>query len=235
MDSEWCIRFGLTVEQLRRGGVHVAVDDDGRNDARSFRLDTTCIVVVPAAQLPAARDLARDLDPGEVFTRDYLERLLGPDAHIDGPSQHSYVTPRTFRGTSDPAVLPIRGTDNALLHLLDRCGPEAAGEAGFPREPAEADPLVTRFYGLAEGRRAGRGGEHDPVARPARRRRGAHPARRPRARAGHPGRGHHDRRRPRDHECGPQPRTHHEHPSLTVASRLGFERYGESYRARRQT
>jgi GNAT superfamily N-acetyltransferase len=235
VEGAWCARFGLTVEQLRRGGAHLVVDDHGRNDAMSVRLGDACIVVTRALDLPVARDLSRDRGTDEVYTRGYLERLLGAGTQIDGPSQHSYVTARTFRGTPDPAVVPIAGTDDALLQLLDRCGPDTSSEVGFPPEPASADPRTTRFYGLTEDGELvaagnmtewrGLAGDVGVLTRPDARRRGL--ATRVAATMTADALATTSVVRYRALTTNT--------PSLTVASRLGFEPYGENYRARRQT
>lgn len=150
VDDQWCTRFELTINELRRGGVRFVMDNDGANDAMSFRLGALCVVVVRSDDLATARDLARGRDVDEVFTADYLQLALGPHARVDGPSWHGYVTARTFRGTPDPCVVPLAPGDAGLVSLRRRCSPAEWGESGFPRDPAAVDPRTTRFYGLAE-------------------------------------------------------------------------------------
>src|SRR5690606_28211448 len=124
----------------RRGGVRFVVDDGGANDATSFRLGALCVVVVRSDDLATAQELARGREVAEVFTADYLHRVLGPHARVDGPSWHGYVTARTFRGTPDPRVVPLAPGDAGRVSLRARCGPAEWGESGFPRDPAALAP-----------------------------------------------------------------------------------------------
>lgn len=56
IDTEWEARLGVERLILHSGGVHVVTADLGANDAMSFLLDETCIVVVPAAEVDSPRE-----------------------------------------------------------------------------------------------------------------------------------------------------------------------------------
>src|SRR4051794_38493566 len=107
VDIEWARRFGLSPKALNSGTVHVVTVDIGANDAMSFLLEETCVVVVRPDDLDVARTALSGLHASEAFTADVLRTILGPDARVDGPSWHSYANQRTFRGAIDRAVQPI--------------------------------------------------------------------------------------------------------------------------------
>ena len=158
VDAEWCARFGLDLPALHAGGTHVVAADIGMNDAMSFRLDDTCIVVVRddgfAGTVAKAQALVAGLDADAAFTADALRSLVGRDATVDGPSWHSYVVAPTFRrveGSSDVTVERMAGDDARLLRFLRRNDIADWAESGFPLEPATSDPTTTWFYGLFEG------------------------------------------------------------------------------------
>jgi RimJ/RimL family protein N-acetyltransferase len=153
VDTEWGALFGLSPAVLRTGGVHVVATDLGANDAMSFLLDDTCVVVVRPDELEAARAALSGVDAGVAFTADALRRLVGSGARVDGPSWHSYVTEQTFRGGADPAVEPIDGGDPSLLAFLEDNDIAEWAESGFPLQPGSADAQTTRFWVLREGRR----------------------------------------------------------------------------------
>lgn len=229
VDAAWETRLGVEASVLRRGGVQVVVAGLGANDAMSFLLDETCLVVVPADQVESARMVLDGLDARAAFTPDALKKLLGPDAQVDGPSWHTYVDARSFRGTPYPSAQPVEGDDTSLLAFLNGINLADRAESGF----AGADHETTRFWILREDDRVvaagnmtdwrGRPADVGVLTEPSQRGRGlacrlvgamvadALPAVglvRYRALASNVA-------------------------SLAVAKRLGFERYGQNFRARR--
>src|SRR5947209_4994533 len=114
VEADWATRLGLPLTALHRGGVQVVSVAIGANDAMSFLLGDTCIVVVAADDAEAARTALAGVSAADAFTADALRKILGPDARVDGPSVHSYVSRRTFRGARDPTVTPIDGGDPSL-------------------------------------------------------------------------------------------------------------------------
>lgn len=150
VDAEWLARFGLSPTALDRGEVHVVAAEVGTNEAFSFQLDASCIVVVAADQLDAARSAMSGLDAASAFTPQALRKLVGPDAQVDGPSWHSYVSERQFRGDRDPAVEPVDGAHPELLAFLNDNDIEDWAESGFPLHPGSADRDTTRFWVLRQ-------------------------------------------------------------------------------------
>lgn len=148
IEAGWESNLGVDRSLLRVGGVHVIATDVGDNDAMSFLLSDTCLVAVPDHRLDRARDVFSDLDAASVFTADALRTLLGADARVDGPSVHCYADEQSFNGRSDPAAVPVRGDDQALRDFLHANSLDDWAESGFPREPAAADPNATRFWVL---------------------------------------------------------------------------------------
>lgn len=153
VDAEWEARLGVERSVLHSGGVHVVVAGLGANDAMSFLLDETCIVVVPADEVESARVALAGLEARAAFTADALKTLLGSDAQVDGPSWHSYAAARSFLGTPDNSARLVDGDDTSLLAFLD--GNELAdwAESGFPPLLSSADPATTRFWILREDNR----------------------------------------------------------------------------------
>lgn len=151
VESEWASRLGLSPPVLRRGGVHVVATELGANDAMSFLLDKTCVVVVPPEEVETATAMLSGLDPQAAFTAETLGGLVGPGTLVEGPSSHSYAGERTFRGSVDDAVQPIDGADDGLLAFLETNDLADWAESGFPLDPASADPDTTRFWVLLEG------------------------------------------------------------------------------------
>ena len=150
VDADWEARLGVERSVLRSGGVQVVAAALGANDAMSFLLDETCIVVVPAGEVESARATLAGLDARAAFTSDTLRRLVGSGAQIDGPSWHSYVDARCFLGTADHSVQPADGDLTPLLEFLDGNDFAERGESGFPRVLGSADPETTRFWILRE-------------------------------------------------------------------------------------
>jgi RimJ/RimL family protein N-acetyltransferase len=150
VDADWELRLGIERSVLRGGGVHVVVAELGANDAMSFLLDETCIVVVPADDVEAARAALDGLEAQAAFTADALRRLVGSDAQIDGPSSHSYADVRSFLGAADVSAQPVDGDDTSLIAFLERSDLADWAESGFPRALSSADPETTRFWVLRE-------------------------------------------------------------------------------------
>ena len=150
VDAEWEARLGVERSVLRSGGVHVVVADLGPNDAMSFLLDGTCIVVVAADDIDAARAALDGLDARTAFTGEALRALVGFDAHVNGPSWHTYADDRSFLGTTDNAAQAVDGDDTSLLAFLERNDLADWAESGFPLDPSSADDETTRFWILRE-------------------------------------------------------------------------------------
>lgn len=150
VDAEWEARLGVERAVLRGGGVHVVAADLGANDAMAFLLGRTCIVVVSPEAVEPSRAALIGLDVPAVFTAAALRTLVGRDAQVHGPSQHSYTSRSSFRGTADEAAQPVKGDDPRLLSLLQNNDPSDRDESGFPRDPSAADPATTRFWILRE-------------------------------------------------------------------------------------
>jgi GNAT superfamily N-acetyltransferase len=235
VDAEWEERLGVDRSILRSGGVHVVRADRGSNDAMSFLLEETCIVVVAEDEVEPARRALAGLEPRTAFTAEALRAVVGPDARVDGPSWHTYAGGRSFRGGADPAALPVDGTCPALLTFLQGVDVADRAEAGFPRDPGSADPATTRFWLLRDtGRVAAAGNMTGWRDLPADVGVLTSPGERGRGLAGR--------------LVGAM--VHAALPtvgvaryralasnvaSLAVARRLGFEPYGQSYRARKPT
>lgn len=150
VDAEWQVRLGVDPSILHSGGVHVVTADLGTNDAMSFLLEETCIVVVAADEAEAAREALAGLDAQAAFTADALRALVGFDAQVDGPSWHSYADEQSFRGTADPDVVPVDSDEDALLAFLERNDAADWAESGFPQDLGSASPETTRFWLLRE-------------------------------------------------------------------------------------
>jgi hypothetical protein len=151
VEAEWEARLGLPRSILRGAGVHIVAADLGANDAMSFLFERTCIVAVPRDEIDGAREALEGLPVETAFTAETLRLLVGSDAQIDGPSWHSYVNGRCFRGSADTDAHPVTGR-------TPRCWPSSraatspSGPRGdFPRDPTSADPATTRFWVLREG------------------------------------------------------------------------------------
>jgi GNAT superfamily N-acetyltransferase len=233
VDAEWETRLGVERSVLRGGGVHVVVAGLGANDAMSFLLDETCVVVVPADQVESARLVLAGLEARAAFTPDALKRLLGPDAQVDGPSWHTYVDARSFRGTPDTSAQPVDGDDTSLLAFLNGIDLADRAESGFEGASSGADRETTRFWILQEDDQVvaagnmtdwcGRPADVGVLTEPSQRRRGL--ARRlvgAMVADALPAVG-----LVRYRALAPNV------ASLAVAERLGFERYGQNFRARR--
>ena len=142
VDAEWEHRLGVENDVLRDGGLHVVAAELGDNDAMSFLLDETCIVVVPEEGVDAAKAALVGLKPAEAFTANLLRRLTGFEAQIDGPSWHAYVDGRgrglavrpvaTMVAAALPAVEVVRyralASNVASLAVARRLGFEPYGQ-----------------------------------------------------------------------------------------------------------
>lgn len=146
VDAEWESRLGIDRSLLHDGGVHVVAADLGANDAMSYLLDGTCIVVVAAADVERARVALRGLDAMRAFTADALRRVVGGDAQVHGPSWHHYCDRQCFVGAADGAAHPVDGDDPSLLRFLESNELDDWAESGFPRDPSSADPATNRFW-----------------------------------------------------------------------------------------
>lgn len=146
VDTEWEARLGVERSVLRSGGVHVVAAGLGANDAMSFLLDETCIVVVPADEVESATAALAGLEARAAFTADALRTLVGSDAQVDGPSWHGYADARSFLGTADDSAQPVDGDETTLLAFLDGNHLADRAESGFPRVVCSADPETTRFW-----------------------------------------------------------------------------------------
>jgi RimJ/RimL family protein N-acetyltransferase len=151
VDAELEGRLGLPRPLLRGGGVHVVEADLGANDAMSFLLESTCIVVVPPDEIDQARLALEGLAVETAFTAATLQLLVGSQAQIDGPSWHGYANRRCFRGSADIAAHAATGEDASLLAFLETSDIAEWTESGFPRDPTSANPATTRFWVLRDG------------------------------------------------------------------------------------
>lgn len=150
VDAEWEARLGVDRSILHSGGVHVVAADRGRNDAMSFLLGETCIVVVAGDEVASARRALAGFEPAAAFTAEALRSLVGSDAQVDGPSWHSYTDRRSFLGTADSAAVPVGGEDAALLAFLEGIDVADRAEAGFRQDSSNADPETTRLWVLRD-------------------------------------------------------------------------------------
>lgn len=148
--AEWEARLGVDRSTLRAGGVRVVSADLGTNDAMSFLLEGACIVVVPASKLRSARELLAGVDIEAAFTAEMLAQLVGPDARVDGPSVHSYLDLHSFRKVEECTGVEVSGDDSGLLDFLDHSDLADWNESGFPRDPRSADSATTRFWVLRD-------------------------------------------------------------------------------------
>lgn len=201
----------------------------------SFLLEETCVVVIPPKAVEAATAALAGIDPRAAFTAETLGGLVGPGTLVEGPSSHSYVSERTFRGSVDDAVEPIHGADDRLLAFLKANDRADLAESGFPLDPASADPDTTRFWVLLEGGRVVAAGNMTEWRNlPADVGVLTHPGERGQGLG---------TRLVASMVAATLPLTgvvryralsaHHQ--SLAVARRLGFEPFGQNYRARRHT
>jgi RimJ/RimL family protein N-acetyltransferase len=233
VESYWTSRLGVARSVLRSGGVHVVAADSDSNDAMSLLLDETCIVAVPFEEVEAARRTLIGLDAQAAFTTGALRTLVGTDALIQGPSCHNYVSERTFRGFVYDAALPVDGNDDSLLAFLESNDLADWAESGFPLEPSSAEAGTTRFWVLREREQiVAAGNMTEWRGLPADVGVLTHPAHRGRGFAGR--------------LVGAMVSAMlltvdvvryraltSNHASLAVAQRLGFEQFGQDYRARR--
>jgi len=144
----WESRLGIDRALLRGGGVHVIATDVGDNHAMSFLLGDTCLVAVPDDRVDRTRQVFSGLDAAAAFTADALRTLLGADARVAGPSVHCYADEQSFGGRSDPAAVSVDGDNPALLDFIHANSLDDWAESGFPRDPTAADPNATRFWVL---------------------------------------------------------------------------------------
>lgn len=150
VDAEWEVRLGVDRSRLRSGGVHVVAADLGTNDAMSFLLANTCIVVVPHDEVAAARDVVSGLEASAAFSAETLRALVGPDAQVDGPSVHTYADEHSFSGIADHAAAEVTGDDFELVEFLESNDLRDWAESGFLRDPSTADPETTQFWLLRD-------------------------------------------------------------------------------------
>lgn len=232
--AEWESSLGVDRVALRAGGVHVVSVDLGMNDAMSFLLEDACIVVVPAPEVGAAREILAGVDVATAFTAGMLRRLVGAEARVDGPSVHTYLDLHSFTSVGESAAIEVSGEDSGLLDFLEGNDLADWGESGFPRDPRSADSSTTRFWVLPDDDGAtvaagtltewrGLPADVGILTAPARRGRG-HARRLVNAMmtAALPGIGVARYRALASNRA-----------SLAVARRLGFEECGQNFRARR--
>ncbi|MGI8632703.1 MAG: GNAT family N-acetyltransferase [Solirubrobacterales bacterium] len=91
------------------------------------------------------------LEFGGSVSLDLVVASGGVSVMADGPSWHSYVNGRCFRGSADTDAHPVTGEDTSLLAFLERSDIAEWAEGGCPRDPTSADPATTRFWVLREG------------------------------------------------------------------------------------
>jgi RimJ/RimL family protein N-acetyltransferase len=60
------------------------------------------------------------------------------------------VSGRSFLGAADDAAVPVAAGDGSLLTFLRECDLADWAESGFPRYPRSADPQTTRFWVLRD-------------------------------------------------------------------------------------
>lgn len=153
VDGTWETGLGVDRSVLRSGEVHVTVADLGANDALSVLLDQTCILAVRATDLDAARRAVAGRSAPDAFTTEVLKEIVGSDAQVDGPSCHAYAWRSSFRGPPDSSAKQVGGGDPELMAFLHGNDPADWSESGFPQVPSESDPVTTRFWILREGHR----------------------------------------------------------------------------------
>lgn len=241
VDEEWGRRLGLDPARFVEGGVQIIVDhaDTDHADTDQFEevvsifIDRTCLVRVPVNLFDAAHAVFSDLTAEEAFTADALAELLGERGDVLGLSWHHYGDERSLNVEPDAAACAVNGADGDLRRFLESHSIEDWAESGFPLDPASADPSGTSFWLLRQDDRVVAAGNLtewrgvptdvgvlvDPAVRGhglARRLTGAMVA------AALPTAGVVRYRALSTNVA-----------SLAVADRLGFERYGGNYLARR--
>lgn len=235
VDADWESRLGVERSLLQEGGVHVVVAELGANDAMSFLFGETCVFVVPEGNVDAARSVLRSLNARAAFTSDALRSLVGSAAQVDGPSWHAYVDDQSFLGTADDAAQLVDRGDASLLKFLEANDLGDWAESGFPRDPSAVDSDTTRFWVLREHGQVvvagnmtewrGLPADVGVLTRPDRRRHGL---------AGRLVGSMVAAALPEVGVARYRALTSNL-PSLNVARRLGFEPYGQNFRARRAT
>ena len=232
--SEWAVRLGVSPSVLHTNGVIAVTAELGANAAMSFLFDERCIVVVGPDELDAAVDAVSGLDAREAFREGLLRFLVGPDTQVDGPSWHSYVNRRGFSGAPDAAVDVVNGTNESLNNFLAGCEAADVDESGFsPKAMSDKGTGITTFWVLREGDRVVAAGTMSDW-------RGyaadvgvlTHPDYRGRGFAGRLVAAMVDASLPTAGVVRYRALTSNG-ASLRVARRLGFEPFGQNYRARR--
>lgn len=150
VDAFWADTLGVDIALLRTGGVHVVTAELGLNDAMSFRFGESCIIAVRSDRVDEAVAIFSDRDPDRAFTSAALTMLVGTDGRVDGPSLHAYADENSFQGRSDDRARPVLGSDPDLRAFLHEAGPDEWAESGFPPDPPAADPASTQFWLLRD-------------------------------------------------------------------------------------
>lgn len=169
--------WGVPLGELRAPGVVVTSGPEHR--VLALRLPRTCIVRVPAARLVDARAACAGRSVDEVYDGAFLRTIVEGAGEVFGPSRHAYVDAHRFTGVTDDRVVQIEPGDPLLHELRDAVGPDDWAEGGFHEDHGAAPPLyvlvdsgvVVAAGNLTELRR-GEPGDVGLVTHPAHRARG---------------------------------------------------------------
>src|SRR5438309_955419 len=95
IERYWAERLGCSPEQLRRRGVLVVPHAANLRDYAglyAWRREATCVVSVPEAYVPAARNALADRGAMDVFDPHELSAVLGAAAGlVVGPAALAYA------------------------------------------------------------------------------------------------------------------------------------------------
>lgn len=137
--------FGASPARAAEDGVVVVTGDPDDRHAISLLWDQACIVRVPPDLVGAAERIFAGLTTAEAFTEEPLQALIDDDWTVLGRSWHHYGSAHTLALAMDRATERVGGDDPRLAAFLD-ANDDMRSEAGFPDDPAAADPTGTTFY-----------------------------------------------------------------------------------------
>ncbi|MGQ0433128.1 MAG: GNAT family N-acetyltransferase [Microthrixaceae bacterium] len=133
----WADVFDVSVSELLRPGVQIAVDPPGLSGYRGIymlRLDNSCIVGTPADLADRVRDSLDGRDAADdVFNRSTAATFRpAGSARVSGPSWHGYLAREDAPMTSPTEVRRLDQADGRIMDDLRRLvGDDEWAEGGF--------------------------------------------------------------------------------------------------------
>lgn len=190
------------------------------------------MIRVPPDLAEAAHGAVSGLSAQEAFTTEALEQFIGSDGRVFGPSWHHYGDNNSLRSRPDQSAEQVCGSHPELLTFLDSNSTDDWAESGFPEKPADADPDTTTFCVLRDaGKIVAAGNMTEWRGAPADVGVLVHPSQRGQSFAVRLVGAMVDTALPRVGAVRYRALATND-ASLSVAEKLGFERYGGNYLAR---